>query len=279
MKDWGTRVHESSIRVTTGGLVVQTGEVLRLLTKDLIEHQALTLSTMPRQNDDRWSEPIISVSASQKTFMVNRFNQKSNISLFDVFDGNTFKVRYSWIQSPPLYDLYSISDQAMAAVSMPQQKGILYSEFASGKWRPLGDKSESGCNLLAYIGFPNLINDEQLVIISDGRVCLCDIEGRCAALSRIDDLLGEKTAISQDGRFVAISLGHLEIKKHIFAEPSTNIVSRRIAVYDVPARKWALMLHLCPLPKNDYDFALSPDGSKLAILNDRRVSVYSVPGR
>jgi len=31
------------------------------------------------------------------------------------------------------------------------------------------------------------------------------------------------------------------------------------------------------LPKSDYDFALSPDGSKLAVLNDRSVSLYAVP--
>jgi hypothetical protein len=38
-----------------------------------------------------------------------------------------------------------------------------------------------------------------------------------------------------------------------------------------------LTAEVSPLPKRDYDFSLSPDGSKLAILNDRKVSVYSVP--
>jgi hypothetical protein len=36
---------------------------------------------------------------------------------------------------------------------------------------------------------------------------------------------------------------------------------------------------VAPLPRNDYDFALSPDGAKLAVLNDRTVSVYSVPAQ
>jgi hypothetical protein len=31
------------------------------------------------------------------------------------------------------------------------------------------------------------------------------------------------------------------------------------------------------LPRNNGDFSLSPDGSKLAVLNDSRISVYSVP--
>jgi len=38
-----------------------------------------------------------------------------------------------------------------------------------------------------------------------------------------------------------------------------------------------LTLDVKPLPKVDFDFALSPDGSKLAILNDRNVTVFLIP--
>lgn len=48
-------------------------------------------------------------------------------------------------------------------------------------------------------------------------------------------------------------------------------------MYDLLQKKRILFVNIDPLPKNDYDFALSPDGSKLAILNDRNVSVCSVP--
>jgi hypothetical protein len=48
-------------------------------------------------------------------------------------------------------------------------------------------------------------------------------------------------------------------------------------VYDLRRKQRVLTVDVDPLPKNGYDFALSPDGSKLAVLNGRRASVYSVP--
>jgi hypothetical protein len=210
--------------------------------------------------------------------MINRFDQKSNVSRLDVFDGSTFQAKYSWVQSPPLYGLYSISDHAIAAVRMPQQKGILYSEFASGKWRLVGNQPKGDCSLLTFIdGLPNFTSNEHLLIRTGAGLCLTDLEGHFEALSKIDGLLEEKIVISQDGRFIAMSLGRPEIKKRFLAEPSMNIVSRRIAVYDLATRKWALTVDVAPLPKNDYDFALSPNGSKLAILIDLKASAYSVP--
>lgn len=70
---------------------------------------------------------------------------------------------------------------------------------------------------------------------------------------------------------------HFETKNRLLAETQVSITTTQIAVYDLTLKRRILTVNVDPLPKNDYDFALSPDGSKLAILNDRRVSVYSVP--
>jgi hypothetical protein len=85
--------------------------------------------------------------------------------------------------------------------------------------------------------------------------------------------------VSQKERFIAIALAHLQMKKHILSEASISITARIIGVYDLSERKWVFTADVIPLPNNDYDFALSPDGSKLAILNDRKISVYAVPIR
>jgi hypothetical protein len=50
-----------------------------------------------------------------------------------------------------------------------------------------------------------------------------------------------------------------------------------IAVFDIARKTGVLKGKVDPLPRNDYDFALSPDGTKLAVLNDRVLSVYSIP--
>jgi hypothetical protein len=78
VKDWGTRVHESSVQATTGGVLVQTGEILRFLSKDFTELQQTTLVKGSGEG-----HPIVSVSPTRKTFMINRFNQRSNISRFE----------------------------------------------------------------------------------------------------------------------------------------------------------------------------------------------------
>lgn len=155
----------------------------------------------------------------------------------------------------------------------------IYSEFDTGKWKVLGERGHGDCNLSAFIGgVPNFLTDGELVFGgTGGQLCLADMQGHSEALAKIEEPLEQKRVVSQDGRLVAISLAHLEIKKHIASKASMSITARRIGVYDVSVKKWALTVDVVPLPKNDYDFALSPDGSKLAILNDRKVSVYAVP--
>ncbi|HKF03622.1 MAG TPA: hypothetical protein VKB49_14990, partial [Candidatus Sulfotelmatobacter sp.] len=86
-----------------------------------------------------------------------------------------------------------------------------------------------------------------------------------------------KKAVAQKEQRVAVSLHTVEVKKHLLTEPSSRATAIHIAVYDLSQKKRILTVSVAPLPKNDYDFALSPDGSKLAVLNDRRASVYSVP--
>ncbi len=287
-REWGTRAHESSIQSTSGGLVVQTGEILRFLSKDLTEQKEVLMREMAEHSDEHWSEAVISVSPSRRTFMINRFNQGANVSRLDVFDGDTFQERLSWIESPPLYHSYSISDNGIVAVNMPEQKGILYAEFGGVKWRPLADAHDGACDLRSsFTGLLTFSSNEQLLIGAGGQTCVSDTHGHSEALPNIEGPticasrapFNEKIATSQDGRFIAISLAQVKIKKHTFAEASQTLLRRCVDVYDLSARKWLATIDLTPLPKNDYDFALSPDGSKLAILNDLKVSVYSVPAR
>ena len=51
----------------------------------------------------------------------------------------------------------------------------------------------------------------------------------------------------------------------------------QVPVYDLMLKKRIFTFEAAPLPKNDFDIALSPDGSRLAVLNDRRLTVCSVP--
>lgn len=50
----------------------------------------------------------------------------------------------------------------------------------------------------------------------------------------------------------------------------------RILVYDITSRKRVSSVDVDPIPKSGYDFALAPDGSKLAVMNDNKMTVHAI---
>jgi hypothetical protein len=82
--------------------------------------------------------------------------------------------------------------------------------------------------------------------------------------------------ISRNARFIALTWEDLETEKHIVSEETERMLATGIQVFDLLLKKRVVIADVSPLPKYDYGFALSADGSKLAILNDRRVTVCRV---
>jgi hypothetical protein len=264
-KNWPTRAHYSSIQPAAGGLAVRTSDKLTLVSKDFGEIAKFTLPSLDRC--------MLTVSATQRTILSNCLSNKLKISRFDVLDGNTLALRYSWNESPPLFRQYSISDTEISAADV-NQSSIIVTRFVSRLWEPVGDKSKPGS-----VGLPVMISDDQLVVQIGAPLCVFSTVRRPALMYYLDRgrSLDGKMAVSLNGRFIALSSKNILVKKHILSEASVEVVARNVAVYDLSEKKRALTLEISPPPKNDYDLALSPDGSKLAVLTDRRVSVYSVP--
>jgi hypothetical protein len=85
--------------------------------------------------------------------------------------------------------------------------------------------------------------------------------------------LHTKFALPHDGNSLALSLEN----ERDFWDTGGRLIAIRIAVYNLSSQKRVMVFNVNPLPTTDFDFALSPNGSKLAVLNDRDVSVYAVP--
>jgi len=280
-REWGTRVHDSAVQVTSGGVLVKTGGIVRLYSSDLTEERNLPLAL------DANARVKTSVSVSGRTIMLDRLPAKSLNTLsdhFDVFDASTLTSRYSWSQSPPLFGAYSISDKGIVTSTSGGNK-IVSTEFGSSKWTVLRDDSQSTCMMPR----PTLVTDESLVwhckdlivsttggeqytlpIVRDSpdsvQTAICEpYAGR----------VGDQTAVASGGRSVALSLVNIRVEKHLLTEARVCFTGMHVAVYDLTLRKCVLTVVVDPLPRNDYDFAISPDGSKLAILDDRKVSVFS----
>jgi len=263
-KDINARPHGSAVQVTTGGILINTGEIVQLYSADFAKPQNLTL---PAHEGDM---SITSISPTGKTIMINHFNPKWNVSHLDVFDASTLTLKWSWSESPRLYNDYSISDKGIAAARNPGNSVI---DFGHTTWTVVG-KGIGHCEG----NVPTLYSDHELVY-GCSKLVAASTNGQVLMTEalRSSDEISARRAVAREGHFIAVTLKTLEVKKHPFTEASVRVTALRIAVYDMTVKKQILAVPVDPLPKSAYDFALSPDGSKLAILNGRNVSVYAVP--
>jgi hypothetical protein len=185
-----------------------------------------------------------------------------------VLDGSSLKVKYSWTETPPLYRHYSISETKVALIN---KHAIYTARFGTGKWGML--YREPGICVDSAL----MISDSELVNVCK-EFSLISTEGHVLSLEPLDEHdSADKIEVSKDGRVAALSLSNIETKRHVFSEASQRLVSTRVEVFNLSLRKRILTVDVTPLPRSDYDFALSPDGSSLAVLNDRTVSVYLIP--
>jgi WD40-like Beta Propeller Repeat len=269
-KEWGTRHDGTSVQVTSGGLVIRTGDLLRLCSKEFREIATIGVSSEPNQGLE------IRVSTSGKTVLLNNYHfnrpNKINFSHIAVLDGDTLKPRVTWAESPGIIDKYAITDKIIARERYENGRGtVVATAFGSTMWNPLFERSQGTCSpgkSGVFVTESLLVCAYQEFVISstDGKILLTEPFAKREGRSR-------QIAAAQNGRYVAVMLAN-------FADPwdtGGHITSLRSALYDVSAKKRVMTIPMSPAPQHDYDVALSPDGSQLAILSDRKVSLYSVP--
>jgi hypothetical protein len=288
-KDWGTRRHDSAVQITSGGVLVQTGGIVKLYSTDFTQSRDLPLALDPN------GSYFTSVSASGKTIAISHYfkNERKWISHIDVLDASSLKIRASWDQDPPIFYL-SMSDQRFITTD-PFHNIVFLTKFGNtsqSKAVPNVGALRQGCPA-GGIG-ATMVSGESIVLRGCKDVFLLNPSGVSSALHAFADNASAGPASSQCGTyipsmfnkmakvasgapFVALSLPAIKIKKHLLTEPSVCLTGLQVAVYDLSRKQRVFTVNVDPLPKNDYDFGLSPDGSKLAILNDRNISVYSVP--
>ena len=286
-RDWGTRPHDSAVQITSGGVLVQTGGIVKLYSLDFTEALDLPLTLDPN------GTYFTSVSASGKTIALSHYFKKEQnwISHIDVVDASTLKIQASWDQNPPIFHL-SMTDERFITKD-PFRRVVHLTKFgktSKNKAVPLAGTLRQGCP--SGIGF-KMVSDESIVLWDCNEVLLLNPNGVSSALDAFADnasagsagaecgtytpLMFNRAAVASNAPVVALSLPTIKVKKHLLTEPSVCLTGLQVAVYDLSRKQRVFTVGVDPLPKNDYDVALSPDGAKLAVLNDRRASVYSVP--
>lgn len=286
--EWGTRAYNSEVRIITSGVLLKTGGVLKLYSPDFALSHDLLLALDPN------GSYFTSVSTSRRSLAVSHYFKKEQhyVTHVDVLDAKSFKVRASWDQYPPMFH-FSMSDENF--FSLHDGVVSITAFGGTGRSRIVAELGTlKGC--AAGGAGPFVVSDELLVLRDCKEVLLLTSTGESFSLDAFNgrgtaaslgaactpyfDQGTNKAAVAFAGtRFLAITLPVLRFKKPLLSESRTCLDGLHIAVYDLALKKRIATVNVDPLPKNDYDFALSPDGSKLAVLNDRIVSVYSVPAR
>lgn len=127
--------------------------------------------------------------------------------------------------------------------------------------------------------FPQFLSNELLALSTFRGLMLIRSDGTIAFITKFkeDEELGRSLSTSANGRRFAVQQ-YVNKGGSALLDISSHSVFRRIVVFDVPTRQWIYNLeaksqNIRTLPA----FALSPDGSLMAILTDGVVRVYSLP--
>lgn len=293
-KHWGSPAYGSSIHVAAGGILVQTGNGLRILSDDFAEIRRMTFTDSSDPNDrNHCYSRTISISPTGQTVVLNCIGGRGlrSFSRLEVWNGKTFAPEYAWTESPPLYNrTYSISDSDVAIGSH-----LIVKHFGSNAWRTLIEATQKGgLNHSDIRSALTFVTNTSLICFCYGGISLVSTTGHILGTQPIpgnviignqhnsapqaSSVANKVVAVARDGRFIAASFDRWEIKSHLLTEASSRRISTQILVCDSLLRHCPLTVDVTPIPPgdSDYDFALSPDGSKLAVLNGRNVSVYSV---
>jgi hypothetical protein len=271
-KDWATRPHESSIQIARDRVLLRTGPLLRVLSEDLEE-----LTQLPLAHADPYEGWEVRTSPGGETVLLNRYVRNRarglNLSEFKVLDGRTLGMTKSWTESPAISgESYTISNATIALDDHQRNpREISAFSFVERVWKPLWVLPDTAC-----AGRFTFVTNERIayackalwLVSSDGKVLLREPFQNGESLG-----FASKFAVSGAGESFAISVENV----HDTWDSGLRTKAIHVAVYNSQNSKRVLTLDVKPLPKVDFDFALSPDGSKLAILNDRNVTVFLIP--
>lgn len=258
-----TRALESSVQILRDGILVRAGSALRFYNAEM---KLVSQISLPEEGGDKWE---VLVSNSQQTVLLRHYDSVHN--QFEALNPLTGKAELSWSAGPswpPLPLPYSISDKALARVD-PTQHKVLYSRFGSNRWVEVQFPDRVGC-----LAFPVWVNTTSLLSVGCGNLSVVGLDG--GVLTKIATpkkwAFDDRVALSQNQEYVATKQD--TGKGGGLLDRDVKWTGSRIVVYSLSSKSPVLTVNVWPLPHDNFDFALSPDGSKLAVLTDSIVSVY-----
>jgi len=165
---------------------------------------------------------------------------------------------------------FSGSDTWITVPTFPDENRLLLSD-CRGKWKLL-----FAATGVANASGPVFVSNDTILISSEHKFLLLRTDGSTSLLDDQPSSMSaeSKIAVARSSSKAAVSLAHFSggVFDGQLRRKKTNIV-----VYNVQTRNALSSLRIVPDPQFAYDFALSPDGSMLAVMTDSHLRVYRLP--
>jgi hypothetical protein len=259
--DWPTHGSGSGLRVThAGDLLLHRDNILELFSS---AGRALQRLQVTRSNADDstfvWVSPtgdVISVSQGP-------IGKAKNQAL--ILDSRNLRPLERWQDNA---DVWNLAASTRAVVrSAAGGKLLVMRAFPSGEWKTIRTET------VPSIATPLFIGDLEFAAPVHDAVLLYDIASQrettlpCSSPIRV--------AISRD----AGTLGVVWMK---FADRGGNLNRPNLAgagvdLYRLDSKRRILSMNVKPSPSYGLDIGISPDGSKLALVDHLRVSLFEIP--
>ncbi len=268
-QDWPTMPYLPSELLPThdGKFVIRAGHSLTLYspTFDLMKERSLPWSKIPER-----PYPTLWVSPTGRTLFLSddRFPKLNWVRL----DSDSLDVLDEWNEEYDSTLCFTVSDNAIARSC---DSGQVWLRTVGEPWRL---HYSSPTRLLC--DFPTFIDNETLAIDVCPGIVVVSTRGDVLFEDLFPDEyrkdpLRKEVVISRESRRFAIVLKRL---KGGYFDTPFHVGAIQITIYDLRTKNRIFTLEFKRPPKHAFwDFALSPDGQRLAVMLGPRVEVYQLP--
>jgi len=245
-----------------GNLIVRTGNLLRLYAADFSNVSAER--TLPSSGEyDEWT---LRMSPSGTTLLLDHYSPAgSEAEILSALSLSTLvRVRGT---RPRLFPTFSMSDKSVIRPDS-ESKNILIRTF-DGPW-------SSVPAALSCVSNPVFLDDKRVLDACGHEVVVLKVNGDILLRDPIEkkEHLEQLTSSTLEGRLAAVSA--MQTTGGFADYGSVRRSRTTVLIYDVELGRRIVSVPVVPIPKQDYDFALAPDGSSIAVMSDNSMKLYAI---